>query len=57
MSIGVIRVILFYLVCIFVVISVLECMLQRIVIIVDAGRVTRILHIFKSISQLQIVLQ
>ena len=52
MSIGVIRVILFYLVCIFVVISVLECMLQRIVIIVDAGRVTRILHIFKSISQL-----
>ena len=36
---------------------ILERMLQRIVLVVDAGRVLRFPHIFKAISQLQILLQ
>ena len=42
---------------VFVIVLVLECMLQRVIVVVDAGRICRIPHIVQTISQLQILLQ
>ena len=36
---------------------VLECMLQRVIVVVDPWRICRIPHIVETISQLQIFLQ